>query len=195
MAARKVRVGPHEFKDRMHGDFRRAVIIEGEVIQLSGGRFIVFERKPAPPPAEILDGERDPIRARVVIKEQFKSAGVAMLNMPLPAETRQLRGAVLNWPDMPMPPELRDLDRKTKAAPVRATMRDIGKLNECLEWLLVNLGPEERSVVFCMGMMGYGRRRLARIDPRKRGEMTLQRQFDAGVNNILLKLLAGYEGW
>jgi len=178
---RIVVIEPNEF-----GAGRQARIIKGEVWQLGNGRFFVIERGQvaAPPP---LDGETDSIRARVAIKAQLDRAGKTILRSPLPPELRQLVGVVVNWPDMAA--VLRDLDKHDRPSPIRPTARDQDELEECLTWLFW-LEPAQRSAVWGK-MMGFGRRRLRRIDPLKRSKDTIGRDFDKGITEILSRLLAG----
>jgi len=188
-AGRKAAVGGHEF-----GEYRRARIIQGQVIALADGWFIVIERgRPRDDGAQALDnsldGETDPVRARHLIKAQLKRAGTTLNRTGLPKETLQLAGAAMRC--QYVPPVLRDLDKRTPTT-VRPCRRDISELNECLEWLLVHLDGDERGVVMAMGMMGWGGRRMARIDSRKRSKDTFRRIFERGVTEILSRLLAGY---
>ena len=197
-------------KDRLPSKFELRREIHGAVYDLGGGQFYIIEHwggskvtgcalavgmeadgLDAVSLVEHLDGERDPVRAKALIKAKMANAGDTMRNMALPKQLRQLAMAVMNLPDLTE--GLHDQLKHDGEAWVMPLEREISDFKVCMTWLLW-LEPDERSAVWMMGVRGLGRRRAARIDRQIRSGMTLQRHFDKGVDNILFRLLAGSRG-
>lgn len=174
-----VAVGGHEF-----GPLRRAAHVEAATPP---------EKPPVPP-------ER--LAARAAVEARLRRAGATLKRLPRPVELLHLRLRGSAWPNIvPGRAERLDLERERAEARARGLRADdrprpaapspaaISELDEVLRWLLVFVAGDERAAI-AGKLVGWGVRRLAKADSRRRSHSTWARIQAAAVTKILAALLA-----
>lgn len=122
------------------------------------------------------------------ITAALRSAGDTLRRVPMPSEIAQLVGRVSSHPSV-VASRMDYAPERARVRPAAPSPDELDELDEALRWVLW-LDQDERRIVAAHGIMGVGLRKIAEVDPQRRGKSTIQRVYRRGIVNILRRLRA-----
>ena len=159
-----------------------AIVVHDADGRVRGARAVGERRSPMVSARQV----EERMVVRQVVMSWLSRAGRTLRRLPRPDEAR-LSGLASNWPQILHSRDEHNAWETPRVSPARPSRREIDELDAVLDWL-IGLDAEVRPVVLAK-MLGFGFRRIARLDPHRRSFKTLARVYDRAVTDLVAHAL------